>query len=175
MPAVPAYIHRLQDGIPALEELAADWIDRRTLEEVLGVGKSTAWRILKRCGAQDGPGGALVCKRLELIAHLRDMQADPRVGPEIARRARLSEYLDRMLRYAGSRHQEIARSDSARAMLESRFAALPPGVDLEGRELRISFSGADDFLRKMGAVVFALHNDFDAIREFLESAQEPPL
>src|SRR3954452_10844611 len=94
MPAVPLYVHRLGPGIAALEALATDLIDRRALEEALGVGKWTAWRIMKRCGTANGPGGALVCRRADLLAQLRRLHEDGRYGPEIARRDRLERYLD---------------------------------------------------------------------------------
>lgn len=42
MPTTPLYLHRLDEGIEALRSLAADWIDRRTVEETLSIGKCTA-------------------------------------------------------------------------------------------------------------------------------------
>jgi hypothetical protein len=173
MPAVPAYAHRLANGIAALEALSQDWIDRRTLEECLSVGKWTAWRILKRCGATDGPGNTLVCRRDELIAQLRALQLDPHLAPEIARRERVELYLDRMVRYASRKRKLIARDHAAEQLLSSRFAKLPPGVDLSPSELRIAFFGTEDFLEKFGAIVFALNNDFEKIEKFIESAIGP--
>lgn len=171
MPATPLFAHRLADGILALEAMTADWVDRRTLEEVLGVSKWTAWRILKRCGAEDGPGSSLVCRRDELIERLKALQQDIRVAPEIARRNRVEQYLEGMLRYASRKHRQIAQNELAVTLLSSRFAKLPEGVDLRPGELRIQFSGMDDFLQKFGAVVFALHNDLERISEFLESGK----
>lgn len=171
MPASPLYAHRLEDGIRALGVMAADWIDRRTLQETLGVSKWTAWRILKRCGAQEGPGGSLVCQRLELLNQLTRLREDGRFAPEIARRTRVEQYLEGMARYASQRHKQIARNEAAVDLLSSRFANLPPGVDLQPRELRIRFQGTEEFLQKFGAVVFALHNDYEEISEFLDLAR----
>jgi hypothetical protein len=171
MPATPIFAHRLADGILALQAMTVDWIDRRTLEEVLGVSKWTAWRILKRCGAEDGPGSSLICRREELIARLKGLQEDARVAPEIARRNRVERYLEGMLRYASRKHRQIAQNELAVALVSSRFAKLPEGVDLQPGELRIQFSGTEDFLQKFGAVVFALHNDLERISEFLESGK----
>jgi hypothetical protein len=168
MPAVPAYSHRLADGVAALEALPQDWIDRKTLEECLSVGKWTAWRIMKRCGATDGPGNTLVCQRDHLIESLRQLQEDPSFAPEIARRQRVEKYLDNMVRYASRKRKEIARDQAARNLLSSRFHTLPPGVDLSPSELRIAFFGTEDFLEKFGAVVFALNNDFEKIETFIE-------
>jgi len=173
MPSTPLWIHRLAQGLPVLEALRQDWIDRRTLEEVLGVGKWTAWRILRQCGAEEGPGGALVCRREQLLARLREMEQDPHLAPEIQRRERLEEYLAGMLRYASRKHKEIARNAAAEELLGSRFSRLPDGVNLQPGELRIEFSGMDDFLRKFGAVVFALQNDFERIGEFVEKRERP--
>ena len=169
MPSVPAYLHHIADGIAAIETVSRDLIDRRTLEEALGVGKWTAWRIMKRCGAEEGPGSALVCRRQDLLQHLRRLQEDGRFGPEIQRRDRLERYLAGMVSYASRRHKEVARNQEAEALISTRFGDLPPGVDLAPEELRIAFQGTGDFLQKFGAVVYALSNDFEKIQEFIES------
>src|SRR5438874_7832229 len=169
MPAVPLYVHRLGPGIAALEALPTDIIDRRALEEALGVGKWTAWRIMKRCGASDGPGGALVCRRDDLVAQLRRLQHDGRYGPEIARRQRLETYLDTIVQSASRQHKEVARNETAETLLSTCFTSLPPGVHLAPGELRIAFHGTDDFLQKVGSVVYALQNDFEEIQEFIKA------
>jgi|SRR5579871_949570 len=176
MPAVPLFLHHLAHGILALEALPEGVVDRKTLEEALGVGKWTAWRIMKRCGASPGPGGALVCRRDELVFQLRRIAEDPHFAPEIQRRERLSAYLDRILRDSTRRHKEITRNQAAADLLSSRFASLPPGVDLSPGELRITFSGTAEFLQKFGAVVFALQNDYEKIAEFIDHWQRisPP-
>lgn len=169
MPNTPLYVHRLEGGIAALNASGAAWVDRRTLEEALGVSKWTAWRLLKRCGAEEGPGGSLVCRREELVLRLEKLKADGTLGPEIERHKRVERYLESIVRFASSKHKEIARDDAASDLMGSRFAKLPEGVELRRGELRIRFRGTEDFLRKFGAVVFALHNDFEEISEFLET------
>src|SRR3954469_11545683 len=116
MPAAPLWIHRLADALPTLASLPRELIDRRTLEEILGVGKWTAWRILRQCGAEDGPGGALVCRRDALVERLRAGQQGGRLAPEIARRQRVERYLDGMLVYASRKHKEIAHDTAAEAL-----------------------------------------------------------
>jgi hypothetical protein len=170
MPAVPLYAHRLEDAIAALAARDEDWVDRRTLEEALGVSKWTAWRILKQCGAREGPGNTLLCQREDLINQLRCLQQDGRFAPEIARRARVERYLEGLLRQTSRRQKEIARNQAAAQLLSTRFHALPPGVELTRGELRIVFTGMDDFLQKFGAVVYALNNEFEQIADFIERA-----
>ena len=169
MPAVPLYVHRLSAGIAALEAQAGDWIDRRSLEEALGVSKWTAWRIMKQCGAQQGPGNTLVCRRAELAAQLGHLQQDGRFAPEIARRQRVEQYLDGILRQSSRQHKEVARDRAAAQLLSTRFEDLPADVELTSEELRIRFRGTADFLQKFGAVVYALQNDFEEVEEFIES------
>src|SRR5215207_10454027 len=108
MPATPLYIHRLGAGLAALEAGTAEWVDRRAVEEALGVSKWTAWRILKRCGAEDGPGGSLVCRREDLVRRLRAIQENGVFAPEIERRKRVERYLDQILRFSVQQHTKIA-------------------------------------------------------------------
>jgi hypothetical protein len=167
MPSTPLYIHRLEDGVAALEA-GPEWVDRRMLEEALGVSKWTAWRILKRCGADDGPGGALVCRRDDLVRQLRGIQ-EGKWAPEVERRKRVERYLGQIARFSTQKHMKIAENDAANAILSAKFGDLPPGIELRKGQLRIEFSGSADFLQKFGAVVFALQNEFDQIRDFLDS------
>ena len=168
MPATPLWIHHLAKAIPALEAFPYDLLDRRAVEEVLGVGKWTAWRVMRQCGATEGPGGALVCRRETLLDHLRRFQEDRRFAPEIARRERVEHHLAGLLRDAARRHKVIARDSAAEQLLGTGFSQLPPGVDFRSGELRIQFTGTEDFLRKFGAVVYALQNDFERISDFLD-------
>jgi hypothetical protein len=169
MPSVPLYVHQLNDGISLLRSMTVDWIDRRALEEVLGVSKWTAWRILKKCGAEEGPGGALMCRRPDLIGRLEELRGNQRFSTEIHRRNRVEEYLDSIVKYASRRHKEIARGGAASiALMGTRFSSLPPGVQLTSSELKIEFHGTEDFLGKIGALVYALDNDYEAISEFIE-------
>lgn len=168
MPAVPLYAHRLDEAIDILHSLDAEWIDRRQLEEILAMSKWTAWRILKACGAEAGPGGALAIRRTDLIERLRTLRRDGRLAPELARRSRLESALDGMVRLARSRHREIARNERALELVSTRFASLPAGVELTPSSLRIEFFGTEDFLGKFGSVVYALHNDCERISEFIE-------
>jgi|SRR5215471_11257761 len=172
MPSTPLYIHHLRQGIAALEALEVEYSDRRTLQEACGVSKWTAWRIMKRCGAQEGPGGSLVCQRASLIARLKEIEEDPGLAPEIRRRERVEDYLAGLAKYVSSKNKKIAKDAEAAGMLASRLPSLPLGVDLRPGQLHIAFSGTQDFLQKFGSVVFALQNDFETIQALLNSATQ---
>ena len=99
------------------------------------------------------------------------LQQDGRFAPEIARHQRVEQYLDGMARFVHGKNKEIARNQAAGTLLGSRFSTLPPGVDLQAGELRIQFSGMDEFLEKFGAVVFALNNDYEKISQFMDAGR----
>jgi hypothetical protein len=161
-------LHHLDDAAAIFRRLPSDWIDRRTLEETLGVSKTVAWRILRRCGAVDGPGNTLVCRRESLIAGLERLRDDESARREIRRRERVESRLGRLLAAARSQHVALAPAAEGADLVSSRFARLPEGIELEPRELRIRFADSGDFLRKVGAIVFALQNDLEEIRDFID-------
>lgn len=173
MPARPSYFHRLADAIAAFRHLESDWIDRRTVEEAIGVSKTVAWRILRQCGAADGPGNTVVCRRDQLIAALERLQQTGEYQREIRRRQRVEAKLEQLLRLAHSRQVRLVPDERALELVSTRFNRLPDGVELTGRRLTVEFAGCEDFLAKIGAVVFALQNDYEAIREFIERTSLP--
>ena len=174
MPARPSYFHRVDDALKAIRELTTDWIDRRTIEESLGVSKTVAWRILRQCGASDGPGNTVVCRRDQVIRTLEELQETGGYAQEIRRRSRVESKLDQLLRFARTRQVRLVADQEAAELISTRFGRLPAGVELTASRLTIEFSGSEDFLKKVGSVVFALQNDYEAIREFIERPSLPP-
>jgi len=175
MPARPAYFHRLTEACDVFAQLNTDWIDRKTLQETLGVSKTVAWRILRSCGASAGPGNALVCRRDSLLQALRTLQSTGACEFELRRRGRLESNLAQLAGAARSRHVQVAPPARSRVLLHTRFHQLPPGVELTPTRLSIDFAGTEDFLEKFAAVVFALQNDYEAMREFIDSTPCPRL
>lgn len=172
MPAKPVYTHLLPELLEGLATGHEEWIDRRYLEEALGVSKTVAWRLLRRLGAAEGPGNVLVLTRQEAIEGVRRLQAEG--GPihhELQRRARLKQYLEGMRAYVAAQRTTVAADERAVRLANTRFADLPPNVTLAPRSLQIDFQNTEEFLRAFGAVVFALNNDYEAIREFIDRAR----
>lgn len=169
MPAKPSYSHRLPDAIAALEAFSSDWVGRRQLEEVLGVSKTVAWRLLRHCGAEEGPGDALLCPRTELISRLRELLEDGAIhAREIRRREKLGALLERIRPDVVANLTRVVRRDQALELRSTTFGKLPANVSLTPSSLHIDFFGTEDFLQAFGAVVYALHNDYEAISRFIE-------
>jgi hypothetical protein len=171
MPARPSYFAKLPAGIEALRALQTDWIDRRQLEEALSISKTVAWRLLRLCGVEPGPGGALVSRREGLISQLEQLVRDGgAVELEIRRRGRLEELLGRIRPAVVANLTRVVRNqEQALDLINTRFTKLPGNVALTPRSLHIDFSGTEDFLKAIGAVIYALNNDFEAISEFVEA------
>ena len=171
VPAKPSWAWRLPEALPALRASEEDWIDRARVEELFGCSKTVAWRILRYCGIQPGPGGALACRRQDLIECLERVAQDGGpIGREIARRQRLDGILERLRPAVIANLTRVVRDDQALALLNTRFDKLPANVTLTPTSLHIDFFGTEDFLAAFGAVVFALNNDYETISGFLEGA-----
>ncbi len=168
MPARPVYFHRLSDAIEELSHFQVPWVDRQTIEQLLGTSKASAWRLMRKCGAEDGPGHTLVCRREGLISALKAVAESGEWRQESRRRQRVETYLSEMAEFARSRQTPVASHGKASELLDSRFGNLPRGVELTPSRLTVEFSGAQDFLQKIGSVIFALQNDFDTVRDFIE-------
>ncbi len=173
MPAKPSYSHRLTAAITCLETHPHNWVDRKTLETLLGVSKTVAWRILRHAGAEPGPGNTLVCDRLRLLTCLREMAAGGVHQFEVQRRKRLEAFLEEIRPAARSRRIMAAGGQAAERMVRRKMATLPDGVTLTARSLTIDFAGMEQFLERFGAIVFALQNDYEEIRSLVgETAGE---
>lgn len=174
MPASPTYGHRIPAALEALRQSTSQWIDRRQLEELLGVSKTVAWRVLRHCGGEAGPGGALICDRMELIERLEALRREG--GPldrEIRRHDRLADFLQRIRPQVLANLTDVARDEQALEMLSSRFQSLPANVQLTRSSLHIDFAGASEFLEAVGALIYALHNDFEKIRDYIDQDSQP--
>ena len=169
MPAHPTYCHRIPAAVDSLRLSTGDWVDRRQLEELLGISKTVAWRLLRHCGAEPGPGNTLICRRPALIARLEELLADGgRLEREIRRHDRLAAFLEKIRPQVLANLTHVARDADALELLSSRFQSLPAHVVLTPSSLHIDFASTDQFLAAVGALIYALHNDLEKIRDFIE-------
>jgi hypothetical protein len=152
MPARPSYFHRLNEALDVFRGLDLELIDRRTLQEVLAVSKTVAWRILRQSGATDGPGNTLVCRRVELIAALERLQQTSRFEYEIRRRQKFAEAL------ALRRPRLLVEAPVE--VVAQEFANLPTGVRLAPGSITIGFAEPREALEKLLALAMAIGNDF---------------
>lgn len=165
MPAKPSYAHRLSGAIANLEARSAAQIGRQDLEEFLGVSKPTAWRLMRACGSTPAPGGALLCDRLQLIERLKELAGGEVIANEAKRHKRVENHILEMQAFMQSK----VNPKEANAVRQTRFDKLPANVTMTPRSLHIDFQDSGEFIAAVGAVLFALQNDLEDVREFIDS------
>lgn len=163
MPDKPVWYARLDRVIEQLETLPSPWVDRASLEFVLGVGRRRAQQILKPLVRRTiGKNG--LADRDEVIRHLRSLAAGEAVYFEQQRRLRLHSFLDQLHREAREHPRVLVEAPTA--VVNQEFDALPPGVHLSpGRIVLEGFSTPEEAKRKLLALIMAMGNDpegFDA-------------
>jgi hypothetical protein len=169
MPRPAEYVHNLEAAIEYLQRVEGQWIDRATLEEAMSVNKTRAWQLMKKFGAVPGPGNTLILERRLAILGLSRLAAGDDTARQVERRAKLVGRLEAVAKDTFSRRHMIVRDDrEALALRSQRFSSLPSAVLLTPSKLEITFHGTEDFLRQLGAVIFAVQNDFAAVEKFIE-------
>jgi hypothetical protein len=169
MPSKPSFARDLPRAVAELRQDSSDWVDRRRLEHLLGVSRSTAWRLMRQAGAGPGPGNTVVCGRQELIAYFERLLAGG--GPvdyEAKRRRRLEDYLARIRPQVVASRTSVAPPTHGLAMVNTRFDSLPANVELTPRSLHIEFSTTAEFLAAVGKLVFALQNDYEKVAAYID-------
>jgi hypothetical protein len=88
----------------------------------------------------------------------------------------LEDFLERVRPAVVAKMTRVTRdSKQALELINTRFAKLPANVALTPSSLHIDFFGTEDFVQAVGAVIYALNNDYETISGFIEegSAAKP--
>jgi hypothetical protein len=154
MPDKPTWCGQL-DGITRhLRELSDPWVDRATLQELLGVGPRRAQQILAPCvSRQIGANG--MANRETLIPHLERLAAGETSCYEQQRRRRLAAYLDGL--YQERRTSVFVAAPAG--IVNQQLEGLPQGVSISPGHIRISFASSTEALEKLLALAMAIRND----------------
>ena len=157
MPSKPTWYSKLDDVIRDLEALPRPFVDRSTLEFLLGVGRRRAQQIMAPC-ISERVGANLLADRDALIAHLRRLAPSEDRYYEVRRRQHFAEALAR-LRQDRIDHPPLLVEAPA-AVLEQEFENLPEGVKLERGRITVDFEEPRQALEKLLALSMAISNDF---------------
>lgn len=141
-----------------------DLVSRGTIESLFSVKRWSALRILGQCERMGAMpleiGGATLYRREEILHALERLRAGE--SPEIGRRRRLRQSLEPAAGTARLRGIEVSPAGPASDRLRSTVE-LPAGITWAPGRLTIEFSGRGDFLALVGALVFALQNNFEGV------------
>lgn len=159
MPDKPFWYYRLDEVVGQLENLPHPFVDRATLEFVLGIGRRRAQQILQPLVRRTLGKNGLAAKE-EVIAHLRRLAAGDAAYFETQRRQRLHAILDELHRRASEQPRVLVEAPTA--VVNQELESLPPGVHLSPGRIQIDgFRTSDEAKQKLLALILAMGNDPD--------------
>jgi hypothetical protein len=157
MPAHATWISRIDSVIREIEALPRPFVDRATVEFLLGVGRRRAQQILAPC-INDRVGCNGLADRAAVIARLRQLAGGEDGYYERRRRHKLGETLVRLQRERLERPPLLVEAPVA--VLTQEFGNLPTGVRLESGRITVEFEEPREALEKLLALAMAISNDF---------------
>ena len=132
MPDKPTWCGDLERIGVRLRELACPWVDRQTLQELLGVGRRRAQQILASCSNRR-IGSSVVADRDSLVAHLERLACGEARYYERRRRLRLARTLTELNQAWRQRPHVLVEAPAAlsrpRPRRPARRSATGPGRD----------------------------------------------
>ena len=158
MPAKPVWYSKINDVIGELQALPRPFVDRATVEFLLGVGRRRAQQILAPCITHCvGTNG--LADRDRFITHLRHLADGDDRFYELRRRRKVATILAELQKERIERPQLLV--EAPLQVLLQEFETLPPGVRLEPGRITVTFEQPQQALEKLLALALAISNDFD--------------
>ena len=167
MPAKPSWYSKIDLVIREIEALPRPYVDRATVEFLLGVGRRRAQQILAPC-IMDRVGANGLADRDAFIAHLRRLAEGDDGYYEIQRQRKVSAILAQLHKERLERPQLLVEAPAE--IVTQEFENLPEGVWLEPGRITVTFDQAQQALEKLLALAMAISNDFDRFERQVRSA-----
>jgi len=158
MPAKPAWLSKINDIVRELEALPRPFVDRATVEFLLGVGRRRAQQIMAPC-VTDRVGASGLADRDSLVNCLRRLAEGDDGYYERQRRRKVGEILAQLHKERLERPQLLVEAPVQ--ILTQEFADLPAGVRLEPGQITVTFDHPQEALEKLLALAMAISNDSD--------------
>lgn len=159
MPAKPSWFSNIERILAQLRSLPHSFVDRATIETLLGVGRRRAQQIMAPCITHRvGTNG--LADRAELIAHLERLARSEGVYYELRRRRRVAGAIEKLRTERIEQPQLLVEAPVQVVM--QKFENLPPGVLLSPGRITIEFQNPHEALEKLLALAMAISNDFKA-------------
>ena len=159
MPAKPTWYRKLPDVIEELRRHPRPYVDRATVEFLLGVSRRRAQQIMAPCVLDRRPGINGLADRETLITRLERIAQGDEGAYEIDRSRKVANLIE------GLRQQWIAQPqllvEAPASVVNQEFDNLPAGVRLEPGRITVEFDEPQQGLEKLLALAMAISNDFD--------------
>jgi hypothetical protein len=167
MPDKPLWCGRLDSIASRLDRLPFPFVDRATVEELLGVGRRRAQQILAGCASRSVGRNPLADKNA-FLAHLHTLARGEAARYEALRRLKLARQLDVLRRQWVERPKLLVEAPPA--VLRQELANLPEGVTIGPGEIRVRFDEPAEALEKLLALAMAIGNDLEEFERVANSA-----
>lgn len=158
VPAKPRWYCKINDIVEKLQSLSRPFVDRATLECLLGIGRRRTQQIMVPC-ITDRVGSNGLADRDALIAHLRHLAEGDDGYYERQRRRKVAEILVQLQKERLERPQLLVEAPIE--IRSQKFDHLPEGVRLEPGRITVTFDQPQQALEKLLALAMAIGNDFD--------------
>jgi len=158
MPAKPRWYRNLPHILNELRRHPLPYVDRATVELLLGVSRRRAQQILAPCVA-DRVGTSGLAHRDALIVRLQRIAEGDEGTYEIERRRKVARLIADLRQQRISQPQLLVEAPTA--VVNQHFENLPAGVRLEPGRITVEFSQPHEGLEKLLALAMAISNDFD--------------
>jgi len=175
VPDKPLWLDRLPEAIRQLEQSSDPWVDRTSLESLLGVGRRRAQQLLAPVATRR-IGTSVLAGRAELVAHLQNIAAGQQAYYEDRRRRRLWTQLEQARREWASQPPvlvEVTDAQVRRVELHD-FDGLPEGVDLAPGSITLRFRDPEEALQKLMALAIAISRNRLAFDERVTIPPQQP-
>lgn len=162
MPDHPQWFHRIPEILSCLQTSTVPFLDRLAIEQVFGVQRRQAIRILSSLGGYQ-LGRTFLVERETVISALRLVVSEGRFQQASAQRKRVWRAIAREQGRLRAKAIPV-RPPPARPLP----GHLPEGVMLAGGELRVRFEDSVGLLEKLMALAEQAAEDFTWFQELCE-------
>ena len=164
MPARPVWYPHLDPIIQALQSLPRPFVDRATVEALLGVGRRRAQQIMAPC-ITDHVGANALVDRDVLIRHLRGLARSEAASYEKVRRRKVADLIDSLRRDRLERPQVLVEAPTR--VVNQQLDSLPAGVQMQPGRITVQFDEPRQALEKLLALAMAIGNDYNSFEELV--------
>jgi hypothetical protein len=159
VPAKPTWYRKLPHIVEELRNHSLPYVDRTTLEFLLGVSRRRAQQIMAPCLFSRRAGTNGLADRDALITRLERIAAGDEAFYEIERRRKVAKLIEELRQERITRPQLLVEAPTA--VVNQEFENLPAGVRLEPGCITVEFDEPQQGLEKLLALAMAISNDFD--------------
>ena len=167
MPAKPVWLSHINNILHDLEALPRPFVDRPTVEFLLGVGPRRAQQIMAPC-VTDHVGSSGLADRNALISHLRHLADGDDARYEQQRRYKVAAILAQL--HKQRLEQPRLLVEAPLRVVSQEFENLPAGVRLDRGRITVEFENPQQALEKLLALAMAISNDFDRFERLVRPA-----